>query len=234
MKILLLSGLLCDETVWREIIPELQTHGDVFPMHFQGVDSLVTMAESVLSTHTGQLAVAGHSMGARVALEMFRLAPDRLRGLALLNTGVHGVRDGEFESRRRLVRLAADHGMYALADEWLPPMMGDDPTVSMRCLPSLREMVARNTPEQFAAQIRALLGRQEATTLLSTINVPTLLMSGTADRWSPLDQHALMRDAIAGSRLVSIPHGGHMAPVEYPVEVTRSLLSWLERVPTAQ
>ncbi len=231
MQVLLLSGLLCDETVWWGIYPRLADLADVTPLHFAGYDSLTLMAESALAAVPGPVAVVGHSMGARVALEMFRQEPQRIAALALLNTGVHGVRDGEAESRGRLVRLATERGMLALADEWLPPMMGDDPTVTTALMPVLRAMVARNSPEQFAAQIRALLGRQDANNLLPHIAVPTLLMSGTADRWSPLEQHGLMQRSIPGSTLVAVPHGGHMAPVEYPGEVARSLLDWLERVP---
>jgi len=44
-----------------------------------------------------------------------RSAPRRVSGLALLNTGVHTVRDGEAQSRGRLLRLAYERGMSALA-----------------------------------------------------------------------------------------------------------------------
>ena len=54
--------------------------------------------------------MAGHSMGGRVALEVVRAAPARVSGLALLNTGVHTVRDGEPQSRGRLLRLAQRAG----------------------------------------------------------------------------------------------------------------------------
>lgn len=230
MKVLLLSGLLCDDTVWRDIAPVLSVRAAVHTLHFAGVDALRGMADAALEGHPGPLVVVGHSMGARVALEMFRLAPDRLLGLALLNTGVHGVREGEAAARARLVRIARESGMTALADEWLPPMMGDDPAVTSRVMPALRAMVERHTPEQFAGQIRALLGREEAESVLGSIAVPTLLMSGTADRWSPLEQHAAMQAAVRGAELVAIPRGGHMAPVEYPDEVSRALLPWLARV----
>ena len=43
----------------------------------------------------GPLVVIGHSMGARVALEMVRAAPERISSSALLDTGVHPVREGE-------------------------------------------------------------------------------------------------------------------------------------------
>jgi pimeloyl-ACP methyl ester carboxylesterase len=49
-------------------------------------------------------------MGGRVALEMFRAAPDRIAKLGLLDTGVHPVRDGEEADRQVLVDLASPDG----------------------------------------------------------------------------------------------------------------------------
>jgi pimeloyl-ACP methyl ester carboxylesterase len=55
-------------------------------------------------------------MGALVALEMFRAAPERIAKLGLLDTGVHPVRGGEEADRQVLVDLAFKQGMRALAD----------------------------------------------------------------------------------------------------------------------
>jgi pimeloyl-ACP methyl ester carboxylesterase len=77
-------------------------------------------------------------------------------------------------------------------------------------------MVERSTPQSFAAQVTALLERPDALAVLPTIRVPTLLLSGAEDNWSPLAQHAEMHRLIPGSTLVAIPDAGHMAPVEQP------------------
>ncbi len=50
----------------------------------------------------------------------------------------------------------------------------------------------RNTAESYAGQIQALLDRPDATPVLPTIHVPTLLLSGTNDTWSPVSQHEEM------------------------------------------
>ena len=68
-------------------------------------------------------------------------------------------------------------------------------------MPLLVEMVKRATPEQHARQIRALLNRPDATLLLDTISVPTLVIVGRDDQWSPLAQHEEIVAAITGARL---------------------------------
>jgi len=226
-SLLLLSGLLCDETVWRDAAQELAAAADVRIVSFPGFDSIPAMAEHVLRIAPERFLVAGHSMGGRVALEIFRQGGERVLGLALLNTGAQARQHGEIESRGRLVKLARERGMSAVCAEWLPPMMGAPPDRVARLMPELQAMVERQTVESFAAQIKALLERPDASVVLSTIDVPTLLASGTADTWSPLIQHEQMRRQIPHATLVAIDKAGHMAPVEQPRAVARALRSWM-------
>jgi pimeloyl-ACP methyl ester carboxylesterase len=224
--LLLLSGLLCDETAWADIPERLGDSADVRVISFRGFSSIPLMAEYVLAIAPEYFAVAGHSMGGRVALEVLRSAPRRVTGLALLNTGVHPVRDGEPQSRSHLVRLAYEHGMSALAAKWLPPMMAGG-SRTMELMPRLTAMVERSTPDAYAGQINALLNRPEALPVLPTIGVPTLLLSGSEDTWSPISQHETMRRRIPHATLFEIHGAGHMAPIERPDAVALALRKWL-------
>lgn len=228
--LLLLSGLLCDETVWVDAAQDLKSSADVRIASFPGFDSIQAMAEYVLRIAPQQFLLAGHSMGGRVALEVVRQANERVLGLALLNTGVHPLRAGEIESRGRLVKLAKERGMSAVAADWLPPMMGASRVRAEQVMPKLREMVERQTAASFAAQTKALLERPDAVGVLPTINVPTFLASGAADTWSPLTQHEEIRRQISEATLVAIDDAGHMAPAEQPQAVAAAMREWLARV----
>ena len=111
----LLPGLLCDRVTWAHQIEGLADVAEIRVPSFYGFDSLTAMADSVLAEAPERFAVAGHSMGARVALELVRAAPQRVERLALLDTGTHPVREGEAEKRQELVDLAFREGMAALA-----------------------------------------------------------------------------------------------------------------------
>jgi pimeloyl-ACP methyl ester carboxylesterase len=226
----LLCGLLCDETIWADIPSRLALVANAHVMSFAGFSSIAGMAERVLAAAPPRFALAGHSMGGRVALEVWRQAPERVTGLALLNTGVHPTRESEYDSRGLLVRLARRQGMAALADEWLPPMMGAPPDRVLQVMPALKAMVQRFTAESFAGQINALLQRPDARQVLPSITVPTLLLSGTNDTWSSLSQHADMQRSVPGSTLVEIAGAGHMSPIERPDAVARALKGWLAAV----
>jgi pimeloyl-ACP methyl ester carboxylesterase len=226
-SVALLSGLLCDESFWADIPQRLAGVADTQVIAFRGFSSIAAMARHVLDNAPQRFAVAGHSMGGRVALEIMRAAPERVSGLALLNTGVHAVRDGEPQGRSHLLRLAYEHGMSALAAEWLPPMLGNDAARAAELLPRLTEMIRRHTAEHYAAQVRAMLNRPEVLSILPTITVPTLLLSGSDDSWSPISQQQSIRRRIPHATLFEIHGAGHMAPLERPDSVAIALREWL-------
>src|SRR4029453_3106124 len=87
MNLLLLPGLLCDRAVWAPILPQLDAVARCDVAEYSDASSLVAMANRALKDAPATFALAGHSMGARVALEIVRRTPERVNGLALLNTG---------------------------------------------------------------------------------------------------------------------------------------------------
>ncbi len=226
---MLLSGLLCDETFWTDIAQRLSAVAEVQVVSFRGFSAIPAMAQHVLDVAPAHLALAGHSMGGRVALEIMRAAPERVTRLALLNTGVHAVRDGEPQSRAYLLRVAYEHGMAALAAEWLPPMMGSDMARAAELMPRMSAMIQRWTADAYADQVSAMLNRPEVLSVLPTISVPTLLLSGSDDAWSPVSQQESIRRRIPHATLFEIPGAGHMAPLERPDSVAIALREWLLR-----
>lgn len=228
-RLVCLTGLLCDRLVWQEVARQLESVADVEIISFAGFDDLTAMAESVLLQEEGAFALAGHSMGARVALEIYRLAPERITHLALMNTGVHPKSDKEIPGRMRLLKLAQEQGTSALAVDWLRPMMSPKGLQNTALMTALEQMVSAYSVEQFAGQIKALLNRPNAEAILPTITAPTLLLSGTEDTWSPVEQHQTMQERIANSELVVVDGVGHMAPVEDPIQVAKAMKHWLSK-----
>jgi len=225
--VVFLPGLLCDESIFAAQRAALEPYLDVAVADFSEHASLEGMAHAALALREGPLAVVGHSMGARVAFEMIRLAPDRVARLCLMDTGAHPRREGEEPQRQALVDLAYEQGMAALADRWLPPMVHEDRIHEQALMEPLRAMVMRASPEQHEHQIRALLARPDARPLLPTIACPTLVMVGRQDRWSPVSQNEEIVRLIPDAEFLVIEGSGHMLPVERPDEVSRALLAWL-------
>lgn len=224
MTILLIPGLLCDGHVWEALLARLGA--EVAELTTQ--DDLTRMARDCLERHPGVLHVAGHSMGGRVAIEMARLAPDRIERLALLDTGIHPRRDGEAGQRQEIVDFAHARGLAALAERWLPPMVWEGHHADSALMTGLTAMVMRMDPDLHERQIRALVNRPDASVVLSAITCPVLLMVGREDRWSPVAQHQDMLRLLPRARLEIIEEAGHFAPLEQPETVAAILAEFLE------
>jgi len=231
MRIVLIPGLMNDGWVWRHQIGALSRIAPVEVARNDGCDSLAAMAARILDDTRGPLWIAGHSMGGRVALEAWAQAPERIAGLALLDTGAHGPRDGEAPKRNALVELARREGLRAVAREWLPPMLSARARAEPSFVEGIVAMLERATPAIFAGQQHALLGREDRTALLPTIRCPCLVATGDEDGWAPPAQHQRMADAIPGAALRIVEGAGHMLPVEAPDAVTAMLLDWLQGGP---
>jgi len=93
-ELLLLSGLLSDDTPWSDVAARLSPTCRVRIISFENCSSLGEMAERVLLEAPKRFALAGHSMGGRVALQVWRRAPGRITALGLLNTGAFPPRPG--------------------------------------------------------------------------------------------------------------------------------------------
>ena len=226
--LLLIPGLLCDSRIWRDVVPHLQDLAE--PRMAEGLDkydSVEAMARAALELVDGPFAVAGYSFGGRIAFEMLRIAPERITRLAVLDTGFNGVQPHEEKSRMGLVRLAHERGMAALVRVWLPPML----LAAHRKMPAiageLEQMVLRRTPQTFENQQRAALTRPDATPGLGRISIPTLILVGRHDTWSPVAQHEELNRLIPDSRFEIIENSGHFTPVEQPDAVGVAMRDWL-------
>ena len=224
--LVVLPGLLCDSRMFGGLLAHF-SHARVVDGFYGGARSIEAMAEFALAQLPERVCLLGHSMGARVALEMLRREPARIERLALVDTGVHPVRAGETEKRYALAELGREHGMAALVDAWLPPMLSPAAQEDQQLLECLKAMCVSAGIEIYEAQIAALLSRPELDSLLPTIRCPTFAIVGSADQWSPPAQHEAIVAAIPGARLRVVEGAGHMLPAETPELFNLVIDEWL-------
>jgi pimeloyl-ACP methyl ester carboxylesterase len=230
--LVLIPGLLCDSTVWAQQVEALSDVADCIAVNHGEFNSIDDMAQAVLSMALPpSFALAGHSMGGRIALEIVRREPSRVARLALLDSGYQarpddaiGVR--EREQRMALLEIAKTAGMRQMGRQWAVGMVHPD-QVETPLFEQILQMIERNSVERFANQIEALLHRPDTTSLLPQIDCPTLLLCGRDDRWSPLSRHIEMCEMIPGSQLEIIEQCAHMTTMEQPEAVSRALRAWL-------
>lgn len=222
--LLLVPGLMCDARIFQGQLAAFPGSG---VGNYGDAASIAEMARRVLASAPERFVLLGHSMGARVALEIYRQAPKRVGRLVLVSTGVHAVRPGEREKRYMLRDIGRKEGMAALVDAWLPPMLGEAASCDPALVERLRGMCIDAGLRRFEAQIEALLDRPEVEDLLPRIAVPTLVAVGSEDQWAPPGQHAAFAAQIPDARFVVIEAAGHMLPAEKPAEFNAAIAEWL-------
>jgi len=224
---------MCDAAAWAPQSEALADVAEIRIAEHGTLDSLIAMAERILAQAPRRFAIAGHSMGGRVALEVMRRAGARVQALALLDTGYQALAAGAAGERERaeresLLELARREGMTAVGRRWLRiPMIHVERLGDAALVDGILQMIGRSSIEQFEAQVRALLQRPDASEVLTRISCPTLVLCGADDAWSVLATHREMATRIPGSELVSIARCGHMATLERPGEVSAALRRWL-------
>ena len=88
--LVLLPGTLCDRHLWAHQVKHLS---DVAEIHFGDLSqssSVKDVAQDVLQNAPDEFALAGHSMGAIIALEIMRQAPERVTKLAISSGNARG------------------------------------------------------------------------------------------------------------------------------------------------
>ena len=226
--LVLVPCLLCDAAVWRHQVAVLSAEAPVQIADMQGESTIEAMAARVLREAPQRFAIAGHSLGGRVALEVVRQAASRVARLALLDTGANAAAPGERERRAALLERARARGVRVIAEEMLLPSLHESLRDDAALTAEIVAMIERADVETLERQFGAMLARPNAEPLLAEISCPTLVLCGAEDTYSPVERHVRMAAAIRGATLVVVERCGHMAPLERPDAVTAALRRWLD------
>ena len=234
VPLLLLPGLMNDDRIWKPIQDALPTGRTIGVSPTHQVSEISELAvRAIKSMPSGSFAVGGFSLGGFVALEVCRQVPERVAGLALLDTSARADSDEARASRQKMVdAIASGKSSFAqvagaFAPRLLHPTHAEGPSI----LQVLTDMARRIGAAGFARQQAAAMSRQDSRELLKTIRCPALVICGEQDQITPPSLSAETAQLLAGHvDLVQIPECGHMSTLEQPVAVTTAFMKWLRLV----
>ena len=234
---ILIPGNMCDQRLWdgndgqiRGTLARHRTAG-IVDAETRLDPTIEAMATRALAATTGTLLPIGFSMGAIVALEMARQAPNRILGLILI--GLNAGPDLPERAKHRPVQQAQvrDGGLERiLVEELKPNYLARRNQGDAELLNLAREMGMALGPDVFVAQSEALRTRTDLRPTLRAFERPILLACGAEDTLCPPTWHeewaAIAKDAtfhpIAGS--------GHMLPLERPMFVLKTIEEFISKI----
>jgi len=227
--VVFLPGLLSTDAIWGPVIERLDGRVDPWIADLTADDSIAAMAARVLADAPWQrFALAGHSMGGYVALEIMRTAPERVERLALLDTQARPDTLEAVDRRRALIELARTGRFQEVVERLIPVVFDSVEVVDPALVAVHRDMARTIGAERFLRQQQAFMDRVDARPGLPAIRCPTLVLCGVHDLLTPLDRHKELASAIPGARLVAVPSAGHFSLLERPYEVGFAIATWLD------
>ncbi len=178
--------------------------------------------------------VCGLSMGGYVALALYEIFRERVRGLVLADT--RAAADDEAGRSRRLesaraVESGGPPALAALAGSLVPRLIARRTrTARAELVAWLHREIAAAPPAGIAAAQRGMAERPDRTPLLPRIAVPTLVVVGEEDEITPPAESIVLRDRIPGARLVTVAGAAHLSSLEQPEVFNGALREFLRAV----
>ncbi|MCX5447956.1 alpha/beta fold hydrolase [Streptomyces nigrescens] len=219
---------------WRVIAPDLRGYGEstVVP----GTTPLETFARDLLALLDGlgieRFVLGGLSMGGQIVMECYRLFPERIRGLVFADTFAAAETEEGRTARRDMAARLLREGMSGYAQEVLGKMVSPHtlthrPEVAAHVL----AMMTAAPPEGAAAALRGRAERPDYTHLLSQTAVPALVVVGTEDTYTPVNDARDIHARVPDATLSVIEQAGHLPNLERPDEFNAALAEFLHSLP---
>jgi pimeloyl-ACP methyl ester carboxylesterase len=233
--VLLLHGAGMDHSVFALQARALAHHGrSVFALDLPGhggsaggaLDTIGALADWVLRAATAagieRFRIAGHSMGALVALEAAARGGAQIEALALLGFAPEMRVHPELLAAAR----AGAHGALELMTSWsfgAPGRLGGNPAPGLWWSGGALRLLERADPASLATDLAACDAYRGAPTAAARIRCPTLLLLGAEDRMTPPVPAKGFASRIAESRVAVLPGVGHMVMTEDPAATLAAL-----------
>ncbi len=230
----------------RAIVPDLRGHGSselggALPAGaFERVPDAPVLSMQQLSNDVLALldtlglvdaVFVGCSIGGYVMLELWRHAPQRMRGLAFICSKPQPDAEPGLVKRAANIAIARQSGVSALFDGMAKLLVGESaqrrrPEIVAECRAHMTL-----TTEAFIAVQAGLATRTDSIPTVATIEGPVLAIAGGEDTAIAAADMEALSSAYGGCEFHLIPDAGHFAAYEQPGRVAALLGPWLRQFP---
>ncbi len=220
------NGLAQRHTV---ITPDLRGYGQ---SHAPGMtDSVDVYAEDMLALMDKlglrKAAIGGMSMGGPTVFSMLKKAPERFDGLVLIDTNFKKANPAEAGLWRGVAAMAEANGSEDIIPFLLPQMLTGKTRMEQKAqVEYLTAVMKQASKEALVSGAKALAARADATELLGTIAVPTLIVVGQDDPLYAVEIAQMMQQKIKGAQLHVVPDAAHAAIFEKPDDAGSAIAGW--------
>jgi 3-oxoadipate enol-lactonase len=176
--------------------------------------------------------IVGLSMGGYIALRAVERNQDLFSGLVLCDT-----RSEADTNEGKIRRHVAAHDVKKngvtdiFADDYIKGVFSQKSILQRpQAVAMIRNTIKETNPFGMAGNFIALAARTDTTESLSKIIIPTLILVGENDIFTPPALSKSMHERVRNSELLIIPEAGHISNLENPSVFNEKLLQFLDRI----
>ncbi len=196
---------------------------DLFTKDLQGFMDALELEKAV---------IVGFSMGGYIALDAMRKFPERIIGLALVDTQCQADTEEVYEKRMKACEKIRRESVSVYADEVLPALLvaSEDGGDNSNAMIAIRTIIEGTSKDVLCNSLVAMANREATCATLKNIQVPTLLLVGEDDTLTPVEKAESMHAEIPGATLHVIPYAKHLSHIDNPEIFNRHLGAFLQRI----
>ena len=241
LPLLLIAGLASDSQSWLPVIEGLAKQYTVIVLDNRGagrssqecVTSISLMADdcAALIRHLGyqRVALAGHSMGGMIAMELSRQHPDLVARLVLVATSCrNSVRNNLlFQDWAAWYESGHDRAAWfrnLLYWIFTERFFQNSAMVDV-VLTYLLSYPWRQSPQAFKQQVQAIADF-DATPWLGLILAPTLVLAGEQDLLMPRGDSEFLTQQLPNAVLKILPGAAHSVQTEQPEAFVQAVIDF--------
>lgn len=225
--LVMLPGTLCDGRVFQRQKRALRGLADVRIVDFRDLDAIHSWLPALLRLLPEKFSVAGFSLGGLCALEMLRLAPQRIERIAMIASNAHPAGVAGRRKSARLRKLWRDRGPAEVARQ-VKPNYFHHARNRRRHAALVHDMAVRTPHKAAFAEFDWAAIRPDGRAALAQFQGRLLLVSGARDRLCPPAWQQSMLEAQPRADWLEIPRVGHFIPLEAAARLNHALAAWMQ------
>ncbi|MGB0854194.1 MAG: alpha/beta fold hydrolase [Pikeienuella sp.] len=225
MNILLIPGINNNARTFDGVVANLPSGLTCIAVDCPALNTVEAVAEALLAEAPEKFIACGHSFGGYVALAMLDLAPERLAGIALINSNDWADSETLAATREQKAAQALGGAYEELANAASARAYHPDNAGRADLLEERAAGLLGYGAERYAAHSRACAARPDRGALLAATDLPKIVIVADQDVVVPTAKQLAMAER-TGAASATIATAGHMLPAEQPAAVAEALANW--------